>query len=209
MRDGLKDIFWAEKALVRALARMSRSANSTELKEAFDNHRRETENQISLLERAFRALDMKPSGKRCAAMEGLIEEGSEMLEEYSSGPGRDAALIVSAQKVEHYEIAAYGSLRAFARALGETECEQVFEEILDQESRTDELLTQVALRINEEALAAHRESQGGQSDTSGRSNGQSTSSPRMESDTTEMEYSGSESQDTPRESDTSRGGFFS
>ena len=139
--------------MARNLKKLVKAASSEELRECFETHQEQTENQISMLEQAFQALEMRPSGKKCPAMDGLVEEAKEHLEELSKGPARDAALIAGAQKAEHYEIAAYGSLRAFARSLGLSECEQIFDQILQQESETDELLTQVAMTVNEEALA--------------------------------------------------------
>ncbi|RYZ82230.1 MAG: ferritin-like domain-containing protein [Proteobacteria bacterium] len=153
LKDGLKDIYYAEKQLVKALKKVSKAATNQELKAAFDNHRMETEGQIELLEQAFEAMEMRAAGKKCPAMDGLIEEANEHIEEMDKGPALDAALIVGAQKIEHYEIAAYGSLRAFAKCLGLPECEQIFDQILAQESKTDELLTGVADTVNREALS--------------------------------------------------------
>jgi ferritin-like metal-binding protein YciE len=153
MKETLKDIFYAEKQLVKALGKMEKAAEHEDLKQAFKQHRQETEEQVSMLEDAFESLGIRAAGKKCPAMDGLVEEGSEAMEEYEKGPARDAALIVSAQKVEHYEIAAYGSLRAFAATLGYTDCEKIFDQILDQESNTDEILTQVAATVNEVAAS--------------------------------------------------------
>jgi len=102
---------------------------------------------------------MRAQGKKCPAMDGLIEEGNEHIEEFEKGPARDAALIVGAQKVEHYEIAAYGSLRQFAEILGHSECVDIFNEILEQESSTDEKLTQIAQTVNQEAYGEDEESE--------------------------------------------------
>lgn len=153
LKDGLKDIYYAEKQLVKALKKMSKAATNMELSEAFDTHRMQTEEQIELLGQAFEAMEMRAAGKKCPAMDGLIEESQEHIEEMDKGPALDAALIVGAQKVEHYEIAAYGSLRAFARCLELAECEQIFDQILQQESETDDLLTQIAETVNREALS--------------------------------------------------------
>jgi ferritin-like metal-binding protein YciE len=155
MKNGLKDIYYAEKQLVKALNKMSKAAENEELKQAFETHKAETEEQVTRLEEAFEELGIRAAGKKCPAMDGLIEEGAEAIEEFDKGPARDAALIVSAQKVEHYEIAAYGSLRAFAATLGYATCEQIFDEILEQESNTDEVLNGVAQTINE--LAAQED----------------------------------------------------
>ena len=152
LKDGMKDIYYAEKQLVKALKKLSKAATNQELKEAFTTHMEQTAEQVERLEEAFEAMDMRAAGKKCPAMDGLIEESNEHIEEMDKGPALDAALIVGAQKVEHYEIAAYGSLRTFARMLGYPECERIFNEILDQESQTDELLTRVAQSVNREAL---------------------------------------------------------
>lgn len=154
MKEGLKDIYYAEKQLAKALNKMAKGAENAELKQGFETHREETLTQIEKLEQVFEMLGMRAAGKKCPAMDGLIEEGSEALEEYDKGPARDAALIMSAQKVEHYEIASYGSLRTFAEVLGYSDCAQIFEEILEQESATDEKLTTVAQTVNEDAMAA-------------------------------------------------------
>jgi ferritin-like metal-binding protein YciE len=151
MKNSLKDIYYAEKQLVRALNKMSKAAESEELKNAFLNHRQETEEQVTQLEEAFEILGMRAAGKKCPAMDGLVEEGAEAIEEFEKGPARDAALIVSAQKVEHYEIAAYGSLRAFAETLGYADCAKIFDRILEQESNADEILNQAAQTINQMA----------------------------------------------------------
>lgn len=159
---------------------MSKAASNQDLKEAFDMHRQETEGQIERLEEAFEALDMRAAGKKCPAMDGLVEEGSEAIEEFDKGPARDAALIMSAQKAEHYEISAYGSLRTFARTLGYDECAQLFEETLQEESETDEKLTQIAMTVNQEASG--RNAQAGNSGGGEESKGEEVQEPQ------EMEY---------------------
>jgi len=156
-KDTLKDIYWAEKHLAKALKKMSKNATNSELAEAFTTHQVQTENQITKLDEAFGMLGMKPQAKKCAAMEGLLEEANEHIEEYEKGPGLDAALITGAQKVEHYEISAYGSLRTFAEALGYDDCAAIFEEIKEQEEETDDLLTDIAMNVNREAVGAHNE----------------------------------------------------
>ena len=163
LRDQLKDIYYAEKKLEKALGKMAKNAAHTELSEAFLTHRDQTTAQIEKLNGAFEMLGMKPQAKKCPAMDGLVEEGNETMEEYGKGAGRDAAMIVSAQKCEHYEIAAYGSLRTFAITLGHVELAQVFEGILGEESETDEILTQLAHTINEDAVAGSNNSGGGSS----------------------------------------------
>lgn len=144
LQDLMQDIYYAEKKLTKALGKMSKVATDTKLKEAFLTHQGQTEEQIARLEEAFGLLGQKPKSKKCAAMDGLIEEGNEHIEELARGAGLDAALIVGAQKIEHYEIAAYGSMRSFARTLGYSEAATIFEEIREQESDTDELLTNIA-----------------------------------------------------------------
>jgi ferritin-like metal-binding protein YciE len=156
-KDTLKDIYWAEKHLAKALKKMSKNATNSELAEAFTTHQVQTEAQITKLDEAFGMLGMKPQAKKCAAMEGLLEEANEHIEEYEKGAGLDAALIVGAQKVEHYEIAAYGSLRTFAEALGYDDCATIFEEIKEQEEETDDLLTDIAMNVNREAVGSHNE----------------------------------------------------
>ncbi|RYD58139.1 MAG: ferritin-like domain-containing protein [Sphingobacteriales bacterium] len=156
-KDCLKDIYYAEKQLYKALGKMSKASAHQELREAFDMHKQETEGQIERLEEVFEILGMRAQGKKCPAMDGLVEEGAEAIEEYDKGAARDAALIVSAQKAEHYEISSYGSLRAFANVLGYEDCANIFEEIMEQESATDEKLTQLAMTINEEATAGMNE----------------------------------------------------
>jgi ferritin-like metal-binding protein YciE len=167
LKDLMKDIYYAEKQLVKALKKMGKAASNTELKTAFETHMEETQDQVGRLEEAFAAMGIKAVGKKCPAMDGLIEEGNEHMEEMDKGPALDAALIVGAQKVEHYEIAAYGSMRSFAVCLGLSECEEVFNAILEQESNTDEILTRVAQTVNREALS-------GEDNEGGASNGTST-----------------------------------
>ncbi len=164
MVDGLKDIYYAEKVLSKALTRMAKNATNGELRAAFETHRDETDEQVRMLEGAFQTLGQKVQGKKCAAMDGLIEEGKEHMEEASKGAGRDAVMLVSAQKSEHYEIAAYGSLRTFAQSLGNNEVAQIFQTILDQEKATDEKLTGIAETVNREALGSHEDTDGGGED---------------------------------------------
>jgi ferritin-like metal-binding protein YciE len=144
----LKDIYWAEKHLTKALAKMSKAAYNDELKDAFDTHLEETEMQITKVEKCFELLGKKAVAKKCEAMEGLIKEGEEQIEEYDEGHARDAALIGAAQKVEHYEISAYGTLRTMANVLGMTQCAEILEEIKDEEAETDVKLTELAEKIN-------------------------------------------------------------
>jgi ferritin-like metal-binding protein YciE len=153
--DTLKDIYWAEKALVKALQKMSKNATSEDLRNAFEDHRTQTETHVERLEQVFEALGEKAQAKKCPAMQGLIEEASEVIQETEDDTyTRDCALIVSAQKAEHYEIASYGSLVTIARAMGHTEAAELLQQTLDEEKETDVLLTEIAEgHINEEALA--------------------------------------------------------
>ena len=150
--DLLKDIYWAEKHLTKALPKMAKAAHGEALKAGFTKHLEETKNQIVRLEKVFELLGKKATAKKCAAMEGLVREGEEAIQEYEEGFGRDASLIVAAQKVEHYEIAAYGSLRTHAALLGMGEAAQLFEETLNEEKTTDQTLTTLSETINEWAL---------------------------------------------------------
>lgn len=153
-KDVLKDIYYAEKQLQKALGKMSRAASNQELKDGFAMHQQETAGQIEKLDQVFEILGMRAQGKKCPAMDGLVEEGGEAIEEFDKGPARDAALIASAQKAEHYEISTYGTLRSFAEVIGEDECARIFEEILEQESATDEKLTMISQTVNQEAMDA-------------------------------------------------------
>lgn len=150
--DGLKDIFWAEKALTKALSKMAKNATSPKLIDAFANHLIETEEHIARLEKVFQSLGLKAVAKKCDAMAGLIEEADGIIEETEIGDVRDAAMIAAAQKVEHYEIATYGTLRVFALTLGESEAASLFAETLQEEKNADQKLTKIALaNINVDA----------------------------------------------------------
>ena len=158
--DELKDIYNAEKQILRALPRMAKAAESPELQQAFQKHLKETEGQVQRLERIFKELGQAARGKKCKGMEGLIEEGKEKMEEEGEGPVIDAALIASAQKVEHYEIAAYGCLRTYAELLGYTQAVQLLEQTLAEEEATDKKLTELGEGgINESAVAVGGESE--------------------------------------------------
>ncbi len=151
--DTLKDIYWAEKHLAKALPKMSKAAYDENLSAAFEEHTQQTEGQIERLEQVFEQLGKRAQGKKCPAMEGLVEEGKEAIDEYEEGYARDAALIISAQKIEHYEIAAYGSLKAHAEMMGEDEIASLLDETLQEESQTDEKLTEISGTVNEQAYA--------------------------------------------------------
>lgn len=150
--DELKDIYWAEKALAKALPKMAKKATSEELVEAIETHLEETEEHVSRCEKIFKLLGKEARGKKCEAMEGLINEAESIMEETEEGVMRDAGIISAAQKVEHYEIATYGTLRTFAETLGLQEAVELLEETLNEEKKTDELLTGLAVsNINQEA----------------------------------------------------------
>lgn len=153
--DGLKDIYWAEKHLVKALTKMTKNATSEELKSAFELHTTQTEQHAATVEQIFEILGEKAQAKKCAAMEGLIEEANEIIESTDKGTMvRDCGLIMAAQKVEHYEIASYGTLRNVARTLGYEEVANLLQQTLDQEGETDHLLTELAESyVNEQASA--------------------------------------------------------
>jgi ferritin-like metal-binding protein YciE len=151
--DQLKDIYNAEKQITKALPKMAKAATDEELKNAFQTHLRQTEKQLQRLEQIFKDLGKTPQGKHCAGMEGVIEEGKELLEEDVEEGVLDAGLIGAAQKVEHYEIAAYGCLKTYARLLGNDRAAGLLEETLNEEKQTDQLLSEIAERaINVEAL---------------------------------------------------------
>ena len=156
--EELRDLYNAEKQLVKALPKMAKGANSDELREAFESHLEETEGQVVRLERVFELLDEKPRGKHCAGMAGLIEEGSEKLQEDMEDSVLDASLIAAAQKVEHYEISGYGTLIAWAEALGLNEVVEVLNETLEEEKAADEKLSALAESgINQAATAGESE----------------------------------------------------
>ena len=142
--DQIKDIYSAENQLLKALPKMAKRATTKGLKQAFTNHLEETKHQVERLDQIGQSLGIKLTGKKCKAMEGLIEEGAEVLE--AEGPDAiiDAALIVAAQRVEHYEISAYGSARAFAKELGHEEAVELLQTTLDEESAADEKLTSLS-----------------------------------------------------------------
>ncbi|MEO8533904.1 MAG: ferritin-like domain-containing protein [Flavobacterium sp.] len=150
--DGLKDIYWAEKALTKAIPLMAKNATSPELIDALNSHLTETEEHVTRLEKVFELTGKKATAKKCDAMEGLIEEGKGILEETEPGVVRDAGIIAAAQKIEHYEIATYGTLRQFAETLGLTDAATLLEQTLDEEKGADKKLTEVAVAaINIEA----------------------------------------------------------
>jgi len=143
--EELRDIYWAEKHLVKALPRLEKASSSEELANAFADHLAVTQEQVSRLEQIFEMLGEKARGKKCEAMEGLVKEAESVIEDTEEGTStRDVALIIAAQKVEHYEIAAYGGLATLAKTMGKMEVKDLLGQTLDEEKETDELLTQLA-----------------------------------------------------------------
>ncbi|HEU0049449.1 MAG TPA: ferritin-like domain-containing protein [Nitrososphaera sp.] len=149
--DELKDLHNAENQLVKALPKMAKAASSEELRQGFEEHLEQTKEHVQRLEEIFKALDESPKGKKCVGMEGLVKEGSEIMKEDFDDAVLDAALIGAAQRVEHYEIAAYGTVAAFAKLLGETQHASLLEETLEEEKETDKKLTDLAEEINAQA----------------------------------------------------------
>ncbi|MGE0746838.1 MAG: ferritin-like domain-containing protein [Rhodospirillales bacterium] len=158
--DELRDIYSAEVQLTRALPKLARAASNPELKAAFEKHLEETHGQIERLDDVFESLDTsaKSRGKKCEAMEGLVSEAREIMEEDLSQEAMDCALIAAAQKAEHYEIASYGTVVAWAKAMGHADAEKLLAETLEEEKATDALLTKMSRSINKVAgKAAHAE----------------------------------------------------
>jgi ferritin-like metal-binding protein YciE len=156
--DEIKDLYWAEKHLVAALPKMIKEATSEELKQTITNHLEETKNHVTRLESVFESIGEKAAAKKCLAMEGLLKEATELLSDTDKGTEvRDVAIISAAQKVEHYEIASYGTLRTLAGTLGFSEAQELFNATLAEEKNADRLLTQVAENYVNEAAAAEVE----------------------------------------------------
>lgn len=147
----LKDLYSAENQLLKALPKMAKAATSKELKNGFEKHLKQTEGHVERLEKIFKELEASPRGKKCKAMEGLIEEGAEVIQEDAEPEVKDAALIAAAQRVEHYEIAGYGCVRTYAELLGNTKAAKLLQQTLNEESQTDQSLTKLATSINVEA----------------------------------------------------------
>lgn len=157
--EEIKDLYDAEKQLVKALPKMAKAASSPDLQQGFTNHLEETKGHVSRLESVFERLSAPAKGKTCKAMQGLIEEGSEAIDLDAPDAIRDACLIGAAQRVEHYEIAAYGTARALAETLGENEVAELLEQTLNEEKTANDSLTELAQTVNEEANAVGTESQ--------------------------------------------------
>lgn len=155
--DELKDLYNAENQLVKALPKMAKAASSGELRQGFEEHLEQTKGHVQRLEQVFESLGESPKGKKCKGMQGLVEEGADVMGEDFEGALMDAALIGAAQRVEHYEIAAYGTVCDFAKELGETEQASWLTETLEEEKETDEKLTKLAQQINLQANNAGAE----------------------------------------------------
>ena len=157
--DELKDIYWAEKELTKAIPKMIKNATSDELVEALTGHLEETKTHVTRLEEVFSSIGEKAIAKKCEAMAGLTKEAGEIMEETEQGVVRDAGIILAGQKVEHYEIATYGTLASFARTLGEDEAASLLEETLNEEKAADEKLTEISDSINVEADEEEQETE--------------------------------------------------
>lgn len=148
--DELADMYHAERQLTKALPKMIKAAESEDLRSALESHLSETENQVSRLEEVFGSLDEKPRSKPCKGMQGIVEEGESMIKEQKGTPAVDATLIAAGQKVEHYEIASYGTLVAWAERMGHAEAARLLKESLDEEKAADETLTEIAMSLANE-----------------------------------------------------------
>jgi ferritin-like metal-binding protein YciE len=151
----LKDIYYAEKAILKALPKMAKKASSRKLESAFTKHERETERQVERLDKVFAIIGKKPAGKKCPAIDGILEEGEEVMKEAKDDTIRDAAMLAAAQSVEHYEISRYGTLIAWAEKMGHSDAAKLLQQTLDEEKLTDETLTKLAeSEINIQAAGA-------------------------------------------------------
>jgi len=160
--DELKDIYSAEKQAVKAFPRLAKAVQSEELRQAMQDHLEQTKGQVERLDRIFEILEKRSSGKTCEGMKGLVEEAQSQLEEIEKGPVLDCAMIGALQRIEHYEIAAYGTAATLAEAMGQDEVKELLGETLEEEKETDERLTQVAQSVNSEALSEGNEEESSQ-----------------------------------------------
>jgi ferritin-like metal-binding protein YciE len=150
--DTLKDIYYAEKQILKSLPKMAKAAASAQLRAAFEKHHDETEGQIGRLEQIFELLDKPARGKKCDAIEGILDEGKEIMDEYKGASALDAGLLAAAQAVEHYEISRYGTLKSWAGKLGMNEAVRLLDQTLNEEKKTDDTLTKIAeTAVNAEA----------------------------------------------------------
>lgn len=152
--DTLKDVYYAEKKILKTLPKMAKAAQSPELSAAFEKHHAETEGQIERLEQVFEILGKRPQGKTCPAIDGIVEEGQEIMEDYKDTPALDAGLLAAAQAVEHYEISRYGTLKRWATVLGLKDAVKLLDQTLAEESKTDSDLSKLAdVQVNAKAMA--------------------------------------------------------
>ena len=157
LEDELRDLYDAEKQLTRALPKMAKAAADEELKEAFTEHLEQTKGHVTRLEQVFEQLGLKARAKACKAMKGLVEEGAEEIEQQAGEPFHDLMIIGAAQRVEHYEMAGYGTVRALAEAIGNDKATELLEETLEEEKEADEKLTEIAERLMQEAGGGEEE----------------------------------------------------
>jgi ferritin-like metal-binding protein YciE len=163
--DELRDLYDAENRLVKALAKLAKASTSDKLRSGFEEHLEQTRDHVNRLKEIFDNLQEKPTGKKCAGMMGLISEGEEIMKEDFEGEVMDAAMISAAQRVEHYEIAAYGCVRTWAELLGESDASELLQKTLDEEKETDEKLTELAQEINVEAKSMGEEEESEEAET--------------------------------------------
>jgi len=154
--EQLRDLYSAETQLTKALPEMAKAANDAKLKQGFETHLEETKGHVQRLEQIFKKLDEKPTGKTCQAMEGVIKEGKETINEDATPEVKDAALIAAAQRVEHYEIAGYGTVRTYAKLMGHDDASALLQQTLDEEAATDKKLTTAAQTLNAHVPLGHR-----------------------------------------------------
>jgi ferritin-like metal-binding protein YciE len=173
--DELRDLYDAENRLVKALPKLAKEAESRELRSGFEEHLEQTKGHVERLQEIFEAMGEKATGKRCAAMAGLIEEGDQMMDEDFEAGVKDAALISAAQRVEHYEIAAYGCVKTWAGLLGEKEAQNLLQQTLNEEKETDEKLSELSEEINIEAMSGRSASAVSEEDETPRQRGKSRS----------------------------------
>jgi ferritin-like metal-binding protein YciE len=174
--EQLRDMYYAEKQMVKSLGKMAKKASSDQLRKAFEDHLTETENQVERLEQVFEKLELAARGKTCHAMDGIIDEAKEIMNEDADPTVLDAGLIAAAQKGEHYEIASYGTLRTYADMLGYNKISALLQQTLDEEANTDKKLSKLAMSINKEAMSEEGSSSSGRSTSNGRSTSSSSSS---------------------------------
>ncbi|MFY9743436.1 MAG: ferritin-like domain-containing protein [Candidatus Sulfotelmatobacter sp.] len=174
--DELRDLYSAETQLTKALPKMAKASTNDQLRQAFEEHLRQTSEHVSRLEQIFEQLDEKPTGKKCLGMEGLVKEGSETMKDDFTNEVMDAAIIGAAQRVEHYEIAGYGTVRDFAEILGENDHVSLLEQTLEEEKQTDQKLTDLAQQINPQAAQGEEENESeGEGERAGSRNSRNSS----------------------------------